>query len=219
VSESFGQTILSTVQALTVEAQGRLADTRPVEIPNLLAQRSTALDLEPYEGMWVRFPETLTVNGLYGQFRFGEIELSAGGLPQQPTNVMAPGPAAYAAEQATALRELVLDDGSNSSYRPASAATAAAPVRDLLLRRGDTISGVEGVLGYGFNKYRLQPTAPLSFTTENPRPEAPAAPAAGQLRLASFNVLNTFTTIDAPGATTATVRLIYPQVLRGNLFT
>ena len=204
VSESFGQTILSTVQALTVEAQGRLADTRPVEIPDLLAQRSTALDLEPYEGMWVRFPETLSVNGLYGQFRFGEIELSAGGLPQQPTNVMEPGPGAYAAEQAHALRELVLDDGSNSSYRPASAATPAAPVRDQLLRRGDTVSDLEGVLAYGFNKYRLHPTATPDFVTGNPRPAAPAPALAGQLRLASFNVLNTFTTVDAPGATTAT---------------
>ena len=204
VSESFGQTILSTVQALTVEAQGRLADTRPVDIPNLLAQRSTALDLEPYEGMWVRFPETLSVNGLYGQFRFGEIELSAGGLPLQPTNVMQPGPAAYAAEQATALRELVLDDGSNSSYRQASAATDAAPVRDQLLRRGDTVGDLEGVLAYGFNKYRLHPTALPSFTTENPRPAAATPAAPGQLRLASFNVLNTFTTVDAPGATTAT---------------
>ena len=204
VSESFGQTILSTVQALTVEAQGRLADTRPVEIPDLLAQRSTALDLEPYEGMWVRFPETLSVNGLYGQFRFGEIELSAGGLPQQPTNVMEPGPGAYAAEQANALRELVLDDGSNSSYRPASASTPAAPVRDALLRRGDTVSDLEGVLAYGFNKYRLHPTATPNFVTENPRPAAPAPVAPGQLRLASFNVLNTFTTVDAPGATTAT---------------
>lgn len=204
VSESFGQTVLSSVQGLTVEAPGRLADTRPVEIPDLLAQRSTALDLEPYEGMWVRFPEKLSANGLYGQFRFGEVELSAGGLPLQPTNVMEPGAVAYAAEQATALRELVLDDGSNSSYRPASAATPAAPVRDQLLRRGDTISGVEGVLGYGFNKYRLHPTAPLSFVSENPRPEAPAAPAAGQLRLASFNVLNTFATLNSGGALTAT---------------
>ena len=204
VSESFGYTFLSTVQALSVEAQGRLADTRPVEIPNLLAQRSTALDLEPYEGMWVRFPETLSVNGLYGQFRFGEIELSAGGLPLQPTNVMQPGPAAYAAEQATALRELVLDDGSNSSYRQASAATDAAPVRDQLLRRGDTVGDLEGVLAYGFNKYRLHPTALPSFTTENPRPAAATPAAPGQLRLACFNVLNTFTTVDAPGATTAT---------------
>jgi predicted extracellular nuclease/phosphodiesterase/alkaline phosphatase D-like protein len=202
VSERFSQTILSSIQALTVEASGRLADTRRVDIPDLLAQRSTSLDLEPYEGMWVRFPETLSVNGLFGQFRFGEVELSAGGLPVQPTNVMEPGAAAYAAEQATALRELVLDDGSNSSYRPASAATTAAPVRDQLLRRGDTIDAVEGVLGYDFSKYRLQPTAPLAFASENPRPEAPAAAAAGQLRLASFNVLNTFTTLNTTGALT-----------------
>jgi len=202
VGERFNQTILSSIQALTVEASGRLADTRRVDISDLLAQRSTSLDLEPYEGMWVRFPETLSVNGLFGQFRFGEVELSAGGLPVQPTNVMDPGAAAYAAEQATALRELVLDDGSNSSYRPASAATTAAPVRDQLLRRGDTIDAVEGVLGYDFNKYRLHPTAPLAFASENPRPEAPAAAAAGQLRLASFNVLNTFTTLNTTGALT-----------------
>ena len=202
VGERFGQTAITSVGALSVEAQGRLADTRRLDIPNLLAQRSASLDLEPYEGMWVGFSETLSVNGLYGQFRFGEIELSAGGLPQQPTNVMEPGAAAYAAEQATARRELVLDDGSNSSYRPASAATTAAPVRDQLLRRGDTIDSVEGVLGYDFSKYRLHPTVPLSFASENPRPEAPAAAAAGQLRLASFNVLNTFTTLNSGGALT-----------------
>ena len=202
VGERFNQTILTSVQALTVEASGRLADTRRVDIPNLQAQRSTSLDLEPYEGMWVRFPETLSVNGLFGQFRYGEVELSAGGLPVQPTNVMEPGAAAYAAEQATALRELVLDDGSASSYRPASAATVAAPVRDQLLRRGDTISGVEGVVGYDFSKYRLHPTAALAFASENPRPEAPTAAGAGQVRLASFNVLNTFTTLNSGGALT-----------------
>jgi|694.fasta_scaffold08504_2 predicted extracellular nuclease/phosphodiesterase/alkaline phosphatase D-like protein len=202
VGERFGQTSITSVGSLSVEAQGRLSDTRRLDIPDLLAQRSASLDLEPYEGMWVRFPETLSVNGLYGQFRFGEIELSAGGLPQQPTNVMPPGAAAYAAEQATARRELVLDDGSNSSYRPASAATAAAPVRDQLLRRGDMLTAVEGILAYDFSKYRLHPTAPLSFLSENPRPAAPAAPAAGQIRLASFNVLNTFTTLNAGGALT-----------------
>ena len=204
VAERFGQTVITAVSALTVEGQGRLGDTQRVDIPDLLAQRSSALDLEPYEGMWVRFPETLSVNGLFGQFHFGEVELSAGGLPLQPTNVMEPGPAAFAAEQATALRELVLDDGSNSAYRPAAAATTAAPVRDQLLRRGDTIADVEGVLGFDFGKYRLQPTAPLSFTSGNPRPPAPVPAADGQLRLASFNVLNTFTTLNSGGALTDT---------------
>lgn len=202
VGERFGQTAITSVGAIAVEVQGLLADTQRIDIPDLQTQRSSALDLEPYEGMWVRFPETLSVNGLFGQFRFGEIELSTGGLPQQPTNVMKPGPEAYAAEQATALRELVLDDGSNSSYRPGSAATAAAPVRDQLLRRGDTITTAEGILAYDFSKYRLHPTAPVSFVSENPRPVAPAVPAAGQIRLASFNVLNTFSTLNAGGALT-----------------
>lgn len=204
VQESFGQTSLTNVSALQVEAQNRLADTQAIVVADLLAQRSGSADLEPLEGMWVRFPETLTVNGLYGQFRYGELELSAGGLPLQPTNVMAPGPAAYVAEQAMALRELVLDDGSNASYRPATAATAAAPVRDQSLRRGDTIQNVEGVLGYDFGKYRLQPTAALPFVSANPRPAPPAAAAPGQLRVASYNVLNTFTTLAAGGALTDT---------------
>jgi predicted extracellular nuclease/phosphodiesterase/alkaline phosphatase D-like protein len=200
--ERFGQTALTSVSALKVEAQNRLGDTSRVIISDLHAQRTSGTDLEPYEGMWVQFPETLSVNGLFGQFRFGEVELSAGGLPQQPTNVMAPGPAAYAAEQAMALRELVLDDGSNATYRPGSAATAAAPVRDEFLRRGDTISGVEGVLSVDFGKYRLQPTAPLAFVNANPRPVGPAVAPSGQLRVASFNVLNTFTTLNAGGALT-----------------
>ncbi|WP_341884402.1 ExeM/NucH family extracellular endonuclease [Synechococcus sp. UW140] len=200
VGELFNQTAITTVNALKVDSQARLVDTQRVDIPDLLAQRNNSLDLEPFEGMWVRFPEKLTVNGLYGQFRYGEIELSAGGLPQQPTNVMAPGAAAYAAELATAKLELVLDDGSNSSYRPASAATPAAPVRDQSLRRGDSIKAVEGIISYGFDKYRLQPTTALSFTTENPRPAAPIAAKTGEIRIASFNVLNTFSTLNTTGA-------------------
>ncbi len=200
VGELFNQTAITTVNALKVDSQARLVDTQRVDVPNLLAQRNNSLDLEPFEGMWVRFPEKLTVNGLYGQFRYGEIELSAGGLPQQPTNVMAPGAAAYAAELATAKLELVLDDGSNSSYRAASAATPAAPVRDQLLRRGDSIKAVEGIISYGFDKYRLQPTTALSFTTENPRPAAPIAAKTGEVRIASFNVLNTFSTLNTTGA-------------------
>ena len=200
VGELFNQTAITTVNALKVDSQARLVDTQRVDVPDLLAQRNNSLDLEPFEGMWVRFPEKLTVNGLYGQFRFGEIELSAGGLPQQPTNVMAPGAAAYAAELANAKVELVLDDGSNSSYRPASAATPAAPVRDQSLRRGDSIKAVEGIISYGFDKYRLQPTTALSFTTENPRPAAPIAAKTGEIRIASFNVLNTFSTLNTTGA-------------------
>ncbi|MEB3350255.1 MAG: ExeM/NucH family extracellular endonuclease, partial [Cyanobacteriota bacterium] len=205
VAESFGRTSLTTITALSREATGVLDDVAITTIPDLVAARSSVADLEPWEGMWVRFDEPLTVNGLFGQFRFGEVELSAGGLPEQPTNVQLPGAAAYAAEQAMARRELVLDDGSNTSYRTAANATAAAPVvADLLLRRGDQVSApLEGVLSYDFNRYRLQPTAPVSFTSLNPRPLT-APERHGDLRVASFNVLNLFSTLNASGALTDT---------------
>ncbi|MFN5194304.1 MAG: ExeM/NucH family extracellular endonuclease, partial [Cyanobacteriota bacterium] len=205
VAESFGRTSLTSITSLSREATGVLGDVAITAIPDLVAARSAAADLEPWEGMWVRFDEPLTVNGLFGQFRFGEVELSAGGLPEQPTNVQLPGAAAYAAEQAMARRELVLDDGSNTAYRTAASATPAAPVfADQLLRRGDRVAGpLEGVLSFDFSRYRLQPTAPVTFTGLAPRPLA-APGRHGDLRVASFNVLNLFTTLDAAGALTDT---------------
>jgi len=205
VAERSGLTSLTTITALSRERTGVLGDVTITPIADLLAARSAAPDLEPWEGMWVRFDQPLTVNGLFGQFRFGEIELSAGGLPEQPTNVQLPGAAAYSAEQAMALRELLLDDGSNSAYRTAAQATLAAPVfADQLLRRGDQVTGpLEGVLSFDFNRYRLQPTAPVTFTSLNPRPVA-APVRHGDLRVASFNVLNLFTTLNAGGALTDT---------------
>jgi len=205
VTETFGRTSLATITGLSREDTGVLGDTTITAIPDLLAARRAASDLEPWEGMWVRFDEPLSVNGLFGQFRFGEIKLSAGGLPEQPTNGQLPGAAAYAAEQAMALRELVLDDGSNAAYRTAVNATAAAPVyAEARLRRGDQVSGpLEGTVDYAFNRYRLQPTAPVAFTSLNPRP-AVSPERQGDLRVASFNVLNLFTTFNAPGALTDT---------------
>ena len=205
VAETFGRTSLTTITDLSREDTGVLSDTTIAAIPNLLAVRSAAPDLEPWEGMWVRLVEPLSVNGLSGQFRFGEIKLSTGGLPEQPTNVQLPGAAAYAAEQAMALRELVLDDGSNAAYRTAINATAAAPVyADAMLRRGDQISSpLEGTVDYSFNRYRLQPTAPVSFTTLQPRPTV-SPERHGDLRVASFNVFNLFSTFNTTGSFTDT---------------
>ncbi len=57
------------------------------------------------------------------------------------------------------------------------------------------------VLEQRFGTYRLQPTADLpSFIVANPRPDAPD-PVGGNLRIASMNVLNFFTTLDSnPGS-------------------
>jgi len=67
---------------------------------------------------------------------------------------------------------------------------------------GDQVSGLTGTLRYsrgsggnGFEGYRLMPTEDPQFDSMNPRPGAPNV--AGSLRIASYNVLNFFTTVDS----------------------
>ncbi|WP_299009097.1 extracellular exonuclease ExeM [uncultured Shewanella sp.] len=64
------------------------------------------------------------------------------------------------------------------------------------IRVGDTIADIEGVVGYGFNQYRLVVTNALEethFIHNNDRVEIPETASLGDIRVASFNVLNFFT--------------------------
>jgi predicted extracellular nuclease len=66
-------------------------------------------------------------------------------------------------------------------------------------RLGDTLSSLTGVLSGAFAAYRVHPTVTPVFSAANPRPAAPD-PVGGRLRIASFNVLNYFTTLDTGAA-------------------
>ncbi|WP_458870112.1 hypothetical protein, partial [Enterococcus faecium] len=74
----------------------------------------------------------------------------------------------------------------------------------------DTLDGLTGVIDYGLATadntgladYRIHPVGALNFTRSNPRTTAPAA-VGGNVKVASFNVLNYFTTIDQSGASCA----------------
>ena len=69
--------------------------------------------LNRFEGMLVRFPQTLTVTETYQLGRFGQVTLAAGGRLPQPTAVALPGPAAAAVQAANDLARIVLDDDRN----------------------------------------------------------------------------------------------------------
>ena len=62
-------------------------------------------------------------------------------------------------------------------------------------RGGDVVQNVTGVLEYRFDLYRVQPTTAADYREENPRPEFPDD-VGGDLKVASFNVLNYFLTLD-----------------------
>lgn len=155
-------------------------------------------DLERVEGMLVTINGPLIVSQNFFQGRFGQVTLSAGGRLETPTNRFRPGtPEALAQADLNARARLLLDDGT-SQQNPNPTPYIGA---DDTLRAGDTVDTLTGVIDYGlatassagFGDYRLQPTAPVSITRTNPRTVTPDG-VGGNLRVASFNVLNYFTT-------------------------
>jgi len=70
---------------------------------------------------------------------------------------------------------------------------------DNTLRTGDSVSSLIGALAYGFGNYRLHPTAAVNFVRENDRPLDSPDVGGSLLKVASFNVLNYFTTLDDSG--------------------
>jgi predicted extracellular nuclease len=153
-------------------------------------------DFERYEGMAVTFPQTLYISEYFNFDRFGEIVLTTE-RQFQSTAVYEPGSTdAVNLALANSLSRITLDDG-RSSQNPDPAIHPNGNVFDLtnLFRGGDTVQNVTGVMDYAFGLYRIQPTQGADYLAANPRPTQPDN-VGGTLRVASFNVLNYFTTID-----------------------
>jgi len=158
-------------------------------------------DLEAYEGMLVTFPQDLYISEYFNFDRFGEIVLSTS-RQFTPTGVVEPGSAAQSLTAQYALNRITLDDG-RSTQNPDPAIHPNGDVFDLdnLFRGGDILRNVTGVLGYDFNLYRIQPTGGADYIPGNPRSAQPDD-VGGNLKVASFNVLNYFTTLNSRGANT-----------------
>jgi predicted extracellular nuclease len=178
-----------------------LGTGKPVSVTNI---QLGAEDLGRYEAMLVRFSGALTVNGNAFLGDRGELVLGNGRL-ETPTNRYRPGtPEAIALAAANERNMVVLDD--NIFVTPAHIPYLE---QDGTVRAGDTVNDLVGVLDFGAiggggGWYKLQPTETPSFSRTNPRQEAPAV-APGNVRVASANVLNFFTTFtngtDVNGAT------------------
>jgi predicted extracellular nuclease len=189
VWEYNGQTELSPTTLILVCPGGSALTPTTITFPEL-----TEGDLERYEGMLVTIPGPFTVDQLYWLGRYGQINLSVNGRMYNPTNGNGLGDTA----DYNLRRMIMLDDGSttqNPNPIPYYAADGA-------LRAGDTVGDLTGVIDNGpitsdTSKwdYRIQPTVGPVFTSVNPRTTTPDA-VGGTLKVASFNVLNYFTTLD-----------------------
>ena len=191
VSEFFDQTQITSFDGVEV-----LSSDNPLPTAASLSLPVSSIDdFEPYEGMYVTFPQALVITEYFNFDRFGEIILSSERL-LQPTAVVEPGSAANDAAAANALDGITLDDGRTSQNPdPAIHPNGAEFDLDNLFRGGDSVQNVTGVLNYSFDLYRVQPTIGANYSPDNPRTASPDA-VGGGISVASFNVLNYFTTID-----------------------
>ncbi|NVJ50664.1 MAG: ExeM/NucH family extracellular endonuclease [Gammaproteobacteria bacterium] len=187
VAEYYGQTQLSDLSAWRDCGAATVAP-----IATLSIEQGNLPNLEPFEGMLITFNQPLTVIDHTGLARYGELLLSSSGRQMIPTEKFRPGTEASNLAAQNQTNRIVLDDGStrrdpNPVPYPAGGLTA-----DHNIRIGDQVTAVTGVLGYGFNQYRIHPLSAVNFLSANPRPNAPAPTTAEQLTVASFNVLNYF---------------------------
>ncbi len=210
VNEYFGETQVSAARVeVTLAGAGALAETDvnlPAAATVLNSDGELIADLESLEGMLVRFPQALTVAELFGLERYGEIRLTQDGRPVHFTNESAPSVAGYAAHQEQiAARSIMLDDGlSSQNVDPIRYLSHAfvSPAPYPAIRVGDTTTQLTGNIRFsrgsgnsGTEIFRLVPTIDPLWTSVNARP-AGAPNVGGTLNIASFNVLNFFTTID-----------------------
>jgi predicted extracellular nuclease len=191
VDEYYDLTEVTSVSQVWSCSTGNSVAATPLSLPV-----TSVDDFEAYEGMLVTFPQALYISEYYNFGRYGEIVLTTE-RQFQPTAVYEPGsPEAAALAEANGLSRITLDDG-RSSQNPDPAIHPNGNVFDLtnLFRGGDTVQNMTGVVDYNFGLYKVQPTQGADYVSANPR-TGPDGVGDSNVKVASFNVLNYFTTID-----------------------
>ena len=205
VSEFYGMTQVSVTDSAGLQ---KLDEAAPEVKSTGFTLPADEAVRESLEGMLLTPQGPVTVTDNYSLNQYGEIGLAGGTTPlEQPTAVATYGSADYTATvAANAARGIKLDDGATTNFLK-DAATKAQVLPYLTtadpVRVGSPVTfQTDVVLSYANNAWKFQPLTHL--TPENAgtiqpatfgatRAEAPAA-VGGNLKLASFNVLNYFTT-------------------------
>jgi uncharacterized protein len=166
-----------------------------IELP-----RTAPGDLEPFEGMLVTLPQSLVISEYFNFDRFGEVVLTSE-RQLTPTAEFEPGPAAIQAALENSLDRITVDDGrSSQNPDPADPSRQRRRVRP----RQPVPWGRPRHRHHRCHRRHVRPVpAPahrLRHVHRSQPPPRHARPVGGNVQVASFNVLNYFTTIDAgPG--------------------
>ena len=194
--------------SVTIDSSGNEVPTATsLSLPASGSTRA-AETFENVEGMIVTFGGKLVVSEYFGLARYGRLVLTDGSRPYQFTHGHTPSTTRYAAFLADlATRRIILDDNTgnqNEAIFPPEGEDEPYPYPEGGLsntnrfRGGDSSTGMTGVMHWAFGAWRVLPIPErfdYTFAPDNPRPTNPED-VGGALRVASFNVLNYFSTID-----------------------
>jgi predicted extracellular nuclease len=181
-----------------------LADQVTAPAPATVGFPATDASRESLEGMLVAPQGDYTVTDNYTLNQYAEIGLAHDSKPlPQSTDVAKPGPAAQAVEADNLTKKVVLDDGASVNYFTTGKDTPLPYLTpELSIRVGAPATFTRPViLDFRNSAWKLQPTQQLTAanagtvqpaTFPDTRPAAPAA-VGGDVKIASFNVLNFFT--------------------------
>ncbi|WP_201292576.1 ExeM/NucH family extracellular endonuclease [Cellulomonas citrea] len=190
----------------TVARPGTVAPVTPV----VATWPTTDAAREALESMLLAPAGDFTVSNTYSTNQYGEVGLASGSTPlRQPTDVARPGTAEAAAVAAdNAARGVVLDDGATTNFLSSANSGLTPPYISLTdpVRVGAKVTFDQPVIvDYRNSTWKLNPTSQVTSTTpagqraqfSNTRTAAPDATKLGaaDLKIASFNVLNYFTTL------------------------
>lgn len=208
VSEFYGVTQITASSVTVLDAP--LVAPAAIEIPTLPAGNEAR---EPYEGMLVRPVGDYTVTNNYSLNQYGEVGLAPGATAHRtPTDVVLPGTEANELQAMQDAEVVYLDDGRtrdylrNDQYTPLPyLVTSDQGINSL--RTGDQVDfQTDVVVDFSHNFWRFQPLEPI--TGKNAAGELPIAwqdsraatlavpdSVGGEYSIASFNVLNYFTSL------------------------
>jgi predicted extracellular nuclease len=188
VSESYGETQLGFVDVGSAKVCST-ATMRPVRVKT----RDFNANPEQYEGMFIEFKGSLFVTDTFNLHRFGQIWLGDDGVIETPTNEYPAG--------ADEMFALALDNMAQSVMLASRLTRPDDPPffhEGDTLRLGDRVQNPNGAIKYSFGNYKMVNNPDPVFDNTNRRPGPPDVK--GDVVVASFNVLNYWTTLGGRGA-------------------
>ena len=184
VSEHNNVTQIAKVKYIEVlRSKQKLPQAVAIELP------LKGLNLENLEGMRVTLKQPSIITDHYNYIKYGEIVVSSQ-LLMTPTNSVKPGKQAKLKKKQNADDRLLIDDGNFNQFPNYTKINAQTPIQI-----GAKVQ-VEGIMHFAYDQYRIELSKPIEvFDSPFPKQSKPTA-IDGNVKVASFNVRNYFTTLD-----------------------